>query len=85
MVAVGVRRNGVREVSGFDAGSCVGFLRQLVGRGLRGAQLVTCDTHGDLKRTITEMLAGVPGQSGCTSYQTPWPVSRVMPRPRSRL
>jgi putative transposase len=51
VVAIGVRQDGSREVLGFDVGASetyefwAEFLRQLVGRGLRGVRLVISDAH----------------------------------------
>ncbi len=64
VVAVGVNRDGQREVLGFDVGPAeshdfwLAFLRGLVKRGLRGTKLVISDAHEGLKQAIAEVFAG---------------------------
>jgi putative transposase len=68
VVAIGVRQDGSREVLGFNVGASetyefwAEFLRQLVGRGLRGVRLVISDAHEELRRAISEILAGASWQ-----------------------
>jgi hypothetical protein len=68
VVAIGVRQDGSREVLGFNVGASetyefwAEFLRQLVGRGLRGVRLVVSDAHEGLRRAISEILAGASWQ-----------------------
>jgi putative transposase len=68
VVAIGVRQDGSREVLGFNVGASetyefwAEFLRQLVGRGLRGVRLVISDAHEGLRRAISEILAGASWQ-----------------------
>jgi putative transposase len=64
LIAVGVKSTGEREVVGVDVGPAEdlefwrAFLRQLVGRGLSGVQLVTSDSHLGLKQAVAEVLVG---------------------------
>jgi transposase-like protein len=59
-----LRADGVREVLGVDVGVSEDlvlrreFLQGLVGRGLRGAQLVVSDAHRGLKEAIAQVLVG---------------------------
>ena len=68
VVAVGVTGDGRREVLGFDVGPSEdgafweGFLRGLVGRGLRGVELVVSDAHEGLKGAIAAVLHGASWQ-----------------------
>lgn len=68
VIAVGVRSSGEREVLGTDVGPAedhqfwLAFLRQLVGRGLRGVRLVTSDAHEGLKQAIAQVLTGATWQ-----------------------
>jgi putative transposase len=68
VVAVGVTGEGRREVLGFDVGPSEdgafweSFLRGLVGRGLRGVELVTSDAHEGLKGAIAAVLHGASWQ-----------------------
>ena len=69
VVAVGVTREGERQVLGLDVGPSedrafwTAFLRGLVKRGLRGVRLVTSDAHEGVKQAI---------QHGATvSYEVP--------------
>src|SRR5690348_10542769 len=68
VIAVGVRETGEREVLGFAVGASeeeafwTEFLRSLVGRGLRGVQLVVSDAHEGLKGAIVGVLQGASWQ-----------------------
>jgi putative transposase len=68
VVAIGVTAEGRREVLGFDVGPSEdgafweSFLRALVGRGLRGVELVTSDAHEGLKGAIAAVLHGASWQ-----------------------
>lgn len=68
VIAIGVTQTGEREVLGFDVGPSEDgafwqrFLRELVGRGLAGAQLVTSDAHEGLKGAIASVLQGASWQ-----------------------
>jgi transposase-like protein len=62
IVAVGVNRDGRREVLGMDIGPSeaepiwTDFLRKLARRGLRGVKLVVSDAHEGLKAAIAKVL-----------------------------
>lgn len=62
IIAVGVNRDGRREVLGLDIGPSEAeifwteFLRKLTRRGLRGVKLVISDAHEGLKAAITKVL-----------------------------
>jgi len=64
VVAIGVRRDGEREVLGPDVGPSEeasfwqAFLRRLVERGLSGVKLVISNAHVGLKQAIGETLGG---------------------------
>ena len=65
LVAVGVAATGERRVLGLelspgnDEGSAwPGFIRGLVGRGLRGVRLVVSDDHAGLVKAVREQLLG---------------------------
>ena len=64
VVATGVAQSGDREILGFDIGLSedavfwTAFLRDLVARGLRGAQLVISDAHTGLQVAIRQVLQG---------------------------
>ncbi len=64
LIAVGVRSTGEREVVGVDVGPAedlefwLEFLRQLVGRGLKGVRLVISDSHLGLKAAVAQVLVG---------------------------
>ncbi len=66
--AVGVTAAGVREVLGLDVGPSEdgafweAFLRGLVGRGLKGVDLVVSDAHEGLRRAIAAVLHGAGWQ-----------------------
>ena len=68
VVAVGVSSDGRRRVLGVDAGPLkdeafwTSFLRQLVGRGLKGVKLVVAGAHVGLKRAIVKVLPGAAWQ-----------------------
>jgi putative transposase len=63
IIAVGVNRDGRREVLGMTIGHSeaepfwVEFLRSLARRGLRGVKLVVSDAHEGLKAAITKVLS----------------------------
>lgn len=62
VLAIGVTAEGTRSVLGLDVGNCedeafwMGFLRDLVRRGLAGVQLVISDAHEGLKAAIRKVL-----------------------------
>jgi transposase-like protein len=62
--AYALRADGVREVLGVDVGMSEdlvlwrAFLQGLVGRGLRGVQLVVSDAHRGLKEAIAQVFVG---------------------------
>ena len=62
IVAVGVNRDGRREVLGMDIGPSeaetfwTGFLRKLARRGLRGVKLVVSDAHEGIKSAVAKVL-----------------------------
>jgi transposase-like protein len=68
VLAIGVTQRGEREVLGLDVGPSEDgafwqqFLRELVGRGLQGVQLVTSDAHEGLKGAIATVLQGASWQ-----------------------
>jgi transposase-like protein len=68
VIAVGVTREGVREVLGMDVGPSedgafwLRFLRALVARGLTGVQLVISDAHEGLRQAIGAVLHGASWQ-----------------------
>lgn len=68
VIAYGVRADGVREVLGLDVGLSEdvvlwrAFLQDLVGRGMRGVQLVISDAHAGLKQAIREVCVGASWQ-----------------------
>ncbi len=68
VVATGVAQSGDREILGFDIGLSedvafwTAFLRDLVARGLRGAQLVIRDAHTGLQAAIRQVLQGASWQ-----------------------
>ena len=63
IIAVGVNRDGRREVLGMDVGPSeaetfwVDFLRKLVRRGLKGVELVISDAHEGIKAAVTRVLS----------------------------
>ncbi len=63
-MSLGTRRDGRREVLGFDVGNSeagafwTSFLRSLKARGLTGTQLVISDAHDGLKGAISSVLLG---------------------------
>jgi putative transposase len=66
--AYGLRADGVREVLGITVGMSEDlvlwreFLQQLVGRGLRGVQLVISDAHRGVKEAIAQVFVGAAWQ-----------------------
>jgi transposase-like protein len=68
VIAIGVNRDGQREVLGLDVGPSedgafwLAFLRSLVARGLGGVQLVISDAHQGLKSAIAAVLHGATWQ-----------------------
>jgi putative transposase len=72
VIAHGVHDSGRREIIGLDVGEAetetfwTDFLRELVGRGLVGVQLVISDAHEGLKNAIARVL-GAPWQR-CTVH-----------------
>lgn len=68
LVAYGLNDDGYREVLGVTVGtseseeSWLGFLRELLGRGLTGVRLVISDAHQGLKKAIQATLAGAAWQ-----------------------
>jgi putative transposase len=73
VIAVGVNAAGQREVLGVDVGPSedgqfwLRFLRDLVGRGLGGVQLVTSDAHRGLKSAVAAVLQGA-GWQWCRTH-----------------
>lgn len=68
VIAVGVRETGEREILAIDIGASeeeafwTAFLRGLVGRGLKGVQLVVSDAHEGLTKALTKVLTGAAWQ-----------------------
>jgi putative transposase len=68
VVAIGVSADGERAVLGVDAGPSedaafwTGFLRSLVGRGLRGVRLVISDAHEGIKAAVATVFTGASWQ-----------------------
>lgn len=68
VLAIGVRETGEREVLAIDIGASeeepfwTSFLRGLVGRGLKGVQLVISDSHEGLKSAMATVLTGTAWQ-----------------------
>jgi transposase-like protein len=68
VVAIGVTREGDRQILGIDVGSSedrsfwTAFLRSLVKRGLAGVRLVISDAHEGLKQAIKTVLGGAAWQ-----------------------
>lgn len=62
IVAVGVNRDGRREVLGMDVGPSeaetfwTAFLRKLARRGLRGVKLVISDAHEGIKASVAKVM-----------------------------
>jgi transposase-like protein len=83
VIAVGVRRTGEREVLGTDVGPAedlefwLEFLRQLVGRRLRGVRLVTSDSHLGLKQAVAQVLTGTTWQRCRTALHAQCAVDRA--------
>jgi transposase-like protein len=74
LVAYGLNDDGYREVLGVSTGvseseeSWLGFLRELLGRGLKGVRLVISDAHQGLKNAIAQTLAGASWQRCCVHF-----------------
>ncbi len=68
VIAIGVSESGERRVLGLATGASESepfwseFLRSLVGRGLKGVQLVISDSHEGLKSAIGKVLSGATWQ-----------------------
>jgi len=68
LVAIGVNREGRREVVGVDVAhgeskaTWSGFLGNLVERGLKGVRLITSDAHAGLSDARKEHFSGIPWQ-----------------------
>ncbi|MGH9168939.1 MAG: IS256 family transposase, partial [Acidimicrobiia bacterium] len=68
VVAVGISREGERQILGVDAGPSedeafwTQFLRDLVRRGLKGVLLVVSDAHQGLQAAIAKVLQGASWQ-----------------------
>lgn len=68
VLAVGVRETGEREILAIDIGASeqeafwTAFLRGVVGRGLKGVQLVVSDSHEGLKGAMAKVLSGTAWQ-----------------------
>jgi transposase-like protein len=68
VIAIGVCETGERRVLGLATGASESepfwseFLRSLVGRGLKGVQLVISDSHEGLKAAISKVLSGATWQ-----------------------
>jgi transposase-like protein len=68
VIAIGVNRNGDREVLGFDLGTAENgffwkaFLESLTARGLHGVKLAISDAHPGLKKAIGQVFTGIPWQ-----------------------
>ncbi|GAB3287814.1 IS256 family transposase [Kineosporia babensis] len=74
LVAVGVNRDGHREILGLrvtsaeDGAGWLGFFRDLSARGLSGVKLVTSDAHSGLVAAIGATLPGASWQRCRTHY-----------------
>jgi transposase-like protein len=74
LIAVGVNRDGHREILGLDVTSAedgagwLAFFRGLTARGLSGVQLVTSDAHRGLVSAIGAVLPGASWQRCRTHY-----------------
>jgi putative transposase len=68
VIAIGISETGERRVLGLQTGASESepfwseFLRSLVGRGLKGVQLVISDSHEGLKAAIAKVLSGASWQ-----------------------
>jgi len=68
LIAVGVKASGEREILAVDVGPAedynfwLGFLRDLVARGVKGVLLVTSDAHLGLKAAVAEVFTGATWQ-----------------------
>lgn len=93
LVATGVNADGHREILGLqvttseDGAGWLGFLRDLVARGLAGVRLVTSDAHAGLVAAIGATLDGASWQRCRTHYaanlmsitpKSSWPWVRTM-------
>ena len=73
-VATAVNAEGKRELLGLEVGATetgtfwLSFLRSLIARGLRGAQLVTSDAHEGLKEAIATVFQGAAWQRCRTHF-----------------
>ncbi len=82
LVAVGVNRDGRREILGLDVVTVedgtawTSFLRDLVARGLQGVVVVTSDAHQGLKAAIAAVLPGASWQR-CRTHFTRNLLTRV--------
>lgn len=74
VVATAANAEGFREVLGIDVltsedgAGWTSFLRGLVGRGLRGVELVTSDAHAGLREAIASVLPGASWQRCRTHF-----------------
>lgn len=74
LVAVGVNKEGRREILGFDVvtgedgAGWLAFLRGLRARGLKGVELVVSDAHPGLKDAISSVLRGASWQRCRTHF-----------------
>jgi len=74
LIAVGVNKDGRREVLGFDVVTAedgagwLAFLRGLRARGLKGVELVISDAHPGLKDAIASVLRGAAWQRCRTHF-----------------
>lgn len=93
LLAVGINRDGHREILGVDVSSgedkagWLTFFRGLVARGLTGVKLVTSDAHAGLVASIGATLPGASWQRCRTHYavnlmsitpKTQWPWVKTM-------
>jgi transposase-like protein len=68
VIGIGVRETGEREILGVEVGASqeeafwTAFLRGLVGRGLKGVELVISDAHQGLQQAIGAVLVGAAWQ-----------------------
>ena len=74
LIAVGVNKDGRREILGFDVvtvedgAGWLAFLRGLRARGLKGVELVISDAHPGLKDAIASVLRGATWQRCRTHF-----------------
>lgn len=63
VVAMGINKNGTREILGISLGSAeteafwLEFLRSLMARGLKRAKLITSDAHQGLSNAIVQVFS----------------------------